>query len=250
MFASEGACVVVSDIDAEPAEETVAEIKMGGGEAIAHLGDILVDDFADNIVQKAVDTWGGLHILVNNAGITWDALIHKMSEAQWDKILDMHLKAPWRLIQAAKPYFCDAAKAEMANGETVARKIVNISSLAGVGGNLGQTNYSAAKAGVIGLTKSIAKEWARYNVQANVVAFGMIDTRLTQAKERGVALEVENQKVAVGIPEKQRQLFTQMIPLGRAGTPEEAARSILIFASPLSDYITGQCLVVGGGFVM
>ncbi len=251
LFAKEGAKVVVSDIDPDPAEETVAAISALGGEAVACVGDVTAPDFADKIVKTAADTWGALHIIVNNAGITWDSLIHKMSDEQWDKILDMHLKAPFRIIRAAKPLFCDAAKQEMEQfGRTPARKIVNISSVAGTGGNFGQSNYASAKAGIIGLTKTMSKEWARYNVQANCVAFGFIDTRLTQDKEKGISVDTGTEKVAVGIPAGQRDLFIGMIPMGRPGTTEEAARTILFFASPLSDYVSGQVLVCGGGFSM
>ena len=251
MFAKEGAKVVVSDIDSEPAEETVAEIKKLGGDAVVYVGDVMGPDFAQGIVQKAADTWGGLHIIVNNAGFTWDSMIHKLTEDQWDKILDIHLKAPYRLLKAAYPNFCNAAKQEMGEtGKAVARKIINISSVAGVGGNLGQANYSSAKAGIIGLTKTMSKEWARYNVQSNCVAFGFIDTRLTQNKEKGIEVDTGSEKVAVGVPAKQRDIFIKMIPMGRPGTPEEAASAILFFASPLSDYVSGQVLVCGGGFSM
>jgi 3-oxoacyl-[acyl-carrier protein] reductase len=247
-FAREGAKVVVSDLNAEPAEETVAEIKQEGAEAVTYVGDVAAPDFADGIVQKAVDTWGGLHIIVNNAGFTWDSMIHKMTDEQWDKILDVHLKAPFRIIRAAKPYFCDAAKQEIKeSGQAVPRKIVNISSVAGTGGNLGQANYSSAKSGVLGLTKTMSKEWGRYNVQSNCVAFGFIETRLTQEKEKGLEVDTGKEKVAVGIPAKQREMFAQAIPMGRAGTPEEAANAILFFVSPLSDYVSGQVLVCGGG---
>ena len=250
-FAGEGAKVVVSDIDAQPAEETVEAIKASGGEAVAYVGDVMAPDFAEGIVRKAVDTWGGLHIIVNNAGFTWDCMIHKMAEEQWDKILDIHLKAPYRIIKAAHPYFCNAAKEEMEKeGKAVARKIVNISSVAGVGGNLGQANYSSAKAGIVGLTKTMSKEWARYNVQSNCVAFGFIDTRLTQDKEKGIEVDTGKEKVAVGVPAKQRDIFIKMIPMGRPGTPEEAASAILFFASHLSDYVSGQLLICGGGFSM
>jgi 3-oxoacyl-[acyl-carrier protein] reductase len=232
-FAREGAKVVVSDIDAQPAEETVAAIKASGGEAVACVGDVMASDFADGIVRKAADTWGGLHVIVNNAGFTWDSMIHKMPEEQWDKILDIHLKAPYRIIRAAYPYFVNAAKDEMQKeGQAVARKIVNISSVAGVGGNLGQANYSSAKAGIVGLTKTMSKEWARYNVQANCVAFGFIDTRLTQDKEKGIEVDTGQEKVAVGVPAKQRDIFISMIPMGRPGTVEEAAGAVLFFASP------------------
>lgn len=250
LFAKEGAKVVVSDIDPEPAEQTVADIRDAGGEAIACVGDVTNSDFAENIVSAAVKEWGALHIIVNNAGFTWDALIHKMTDEQWDKILDLHLKAPFRIIRAAKPYFCEAAKAEMEKGDNTPRKIINVSSLAGVGGNVGQANYSAAKAGIIGLTKAISKEWARYNVQSNCVAFGFIDTRLTQEKEKGITVDTADEKIAVGVPKAQRDIFIKMIPMGRPGTPEEAAGSIFFFASPLSDYVSGQVLVVGGGFNM
>jgi 3-oxoacyl-[acyl-carrier protein] reductase len=248
LFAREGAKVVVSDIDPEPAEETAADIRAAGGEAIVYAGDVLSVDFPAGITQAAADTWGGLHILVNNAGFTWDATIAKMTDEMWDKILGIHLKAPFRLIRAAKPYFCDAAKQEIAdNGQAVARKIINISSIAGLGGSFGQTNYSSAKAGLVGLTKTMTKEWGRYNVQANVLAFGVIETRMTQALEKGGTLEIGKEKVAIGIPEKQRKTFFQTIPLGRPGTPEEAASAALFLASPLSNYVTGQVLIASGG---
>jgi 3-oxoacyl-[acyl-carrier protein] reductase len=247
-FAREGAKVVVSDIDPEPAEQTVEDIRQSGGEAVSYAGDVSAPDFARDIVQKATDTWGALHIIVNNAGFTWDGMIHKMTEEQWDKIFDVHIKAPFRILQAAKPYFCDAARKEMEErGSATTRKIVNVSSIAGLGGNLGQANYSSAKAGVVGLTKTISKEWARYNVQSNCVAFGFIETRLTQEKEKGLEINAGREKVAVGIPSQQREMFKMAIPMGRAGTSEEAANSILFFASPLSDYVSGQVLICGGG---
>lgn len=251
LFAREGARVVVSDIDSDAVEQTVADItEEGEGEAVSCVGDVTASEFADKIVQTAVDKCGGLHIIVNNAGYTWDSMIHKMSDEQWDAILDLHLKAPFRIIRAAAPYFREAAVQEKSEGRSVARKIVNVSSVAGIGGNVGQANYSAAKAGIVGLTKTMSKEWARYNVQANVVAFGFIDTRLTQEKERGIAVEAGDRRIAVGVPQAQRDTFLKMIPMGRPGTPEEAAGAILFFASPLSDYVSGQVLVVGGGFSM
>jgi 3-oxoacyl-[acyl-carrier protein] reductase len=247
MFAREGAKVVVSDIDAEPAEQTVLDIGVAGGEALAHVGDVTDPDFGERIVAAAREKWGKIHIIVNNAGFTWDALVHKMSDDQWDKILDLHLKAPFRIIRSVKPYFCEAAKEEMELGVNVSRKIINVSSLSGLGGNVGQANYSAAKAGIVGLTKTISKEWARYNVQCNCVAFGFIDTRLTQEKEKGVTVEGANQKIAVGVPKAHRDTFMRMIPMGRPGTTEEAAGAILFFASPLSNYVSGQVLAVSGG---
>jgi 3-oxoacyl-[acyl-carrier protein] reductase len=248
LFAREGARVVVNDIDPAPAQQTVEEIVSAGGEALCCPGDVTAKGFPESLVEAAAKKWGALHILINNAGFTWDNLIHKMSDEQWDKIIDLHLKAPFRMIRAAAPLFIDSAKKEMEqNGRAQVRKIVNISSVAGVGGNLGQANYSSAKSGVIGLTKTICKEWARYNVQCNCVAFGFIDTRLTQQKEKGISVEVGSEKVALGVPEKVRDGILQLIPAGRAGTAREAANSILFFASPLSDYVSGQLLVVGGG---
>ena len=249
LFAGEGARVAVSDIDAGPAEETVEEIVRNGGEAICCVGDITAPGFPETLVGAAAEKWGAIHILVNNAGYTWDSQISKMSDEQWDKIIDLHLKAPFRMIRAAAPHFVEAAKKEMeSGGKAIARKIVNISSVAGVNGNFGQANYSSAKSGVIGLTKTMSKEWARYNVQSNCVAFGFIDTRLTGDKEKGVNVEIDGKKIAVGVPEKLRQGFIELIPAGRPGTPEEAANAILFFSSPLSDYVSGQLLIVGGGF--
>ena len=250
LFASEGAKVVVSDIDKDPAEQTVEDIIKAGGKAVAYIGDAMSPDFPDGIVNKAVSEWGALHIIVNNAGFTWDSMIHKMTDQQWDTILNLHLTVPFRIIRAATPYFKDAALKEMEEGRLTARKIVNVSSVAGMGGNVGQANYASAKSGVVGLTKTMSKEWARFNVQANCVAFGFIDTRLTQEKEKGGKVETAGKEIEIGVPAKQRQIFTQMIPMGRAGTAEEAASAILFFASPLSDYVSGQVLTVGGGFSM
>lgn len=247
LFAREGAKVVVSDIDQEPADATVEEIKAAGGEAIAYVGDATAEGFADGIVKAAADTWGAIHIIVNNAGYTWDGVIQKMTDKQWQAMLDIHVTAPFRIIRAAAPYFRDAAKKEQAEGKNIARKIVNISSMAGTSGNAGQVNYSAAKAAILGLTRTMAKEWGRFNVQANAIAYGWIETRLTRAKEQTEDLEREGEKVAIGIPEAQRQMMKMVIPLGRPGTPQEAANAILFFASPLSDYVSGQVLLVSGG---
>jgi 3-oxoacyl-[acyl-carrier protein] reductase len=240
----------VSDIDAEPAEKTAAEIRESGGQAMAFAGDVTAPDFATEIFKKTVSQWGDIHILVNNAGFTWDAVIHKMTDDQWQAMIDIHVTAPFRMIRAAAPYFREAAKKEMENGSAVARKIINISSMVGIGGNPGQANYAAAKSAVIGLTKTLAKEWGKFNVQANSVAFGWIDTRLTKEKEAGRTLEREGAPIPIGIPDAMRQMMTMMIPLGRVGTPEEAADAILFFASPLSNYVSGQVLLVSGGLVI
>lgn len=245
LFAEEGAKIVVHDIDAQPAEETLREIRKTGNEAAICIGDVTDPNFAEDIVKTAVQEWGALHIIVNNAGYTQDALIHKMTDEEWDRILDLHLKAPFRIIRAAAPYFRDSARCEMEEGQLIPRKIVNVSSLAGLGGNVGQANYASAKSGVIGLTKAVSKEWARYNIQCNCVAFGFIDTRLT--REKGPNIQVGGKEVQVGIPAKQREKFVDMIPAGRVGTPKEAANVLLFFSSPLSNYVSGQVLIVSGG---
>jgi 3-oxoacyl-[acyl-carrier protein] reductase len=248
LFAQEGAKVVVSDMDVKPAQEVADEIKAAGGESIAFPGDVTSPSFAENIVSKAVQTWGGLHILVNNAGYTWDAVLHKMADEQWEAMLAVHLTGPFRLIRAASPYFRDAAKQEKTAGKVVNRKIINVSSVAGTRGNAGQANYASAKAGIVGLSRALAKEWGSLNVQANAVAYGWIDTRLTKEKEAGQTLDRDGKPVAIGIPAAMRNVMAMIIPMGRAGTPEEAAGPILFLASPLSDYVSGQCLEVTGGF--
>jgi 3-oxoacyl-[acyl-carrier protein] reductase len=248
LFGAEGAKVVVSDLDPEPAEETASEIRAAGGEALVVAGDVTDQAFADTAVKKAVETWGGLHILVNNAGYTWDAVIHKMSDDQWDAMIAIHLTAPFRLIRAAAPYMRDVAKQEKLDGKVVNRKIINISSTSGTRGNAGQANYSSGKAGIVGMTRTIAKEWGAFNVQVNAVAYGWIDTRLTKEKEAGLTTERGGKEVALGIPAAMRDAMQMVIPMGRAGTTDEAAGPVLFLASPLSDYVSGQCLEVTGGW--
>ncbi|MBF0378940.1 MAG: SDR family oxidoreductase [Desulfamplus sp.] len=248
MLAKSGAKVVISDIDPEPAQEVVTEIQDAGGEAISYIGDVTGDDFANNIINCAAQKWGAIHIIINNAGFTWDSMIHKMTDKQWNTIIDLHLKAPFRIIRAAKPWFCDAAKKEIEKrGKAVARKIINISSISGTTGNAGQANYSAAKSGMIGLTKTMSKEWGRYNVQCNAIAFGAIDTRLSAPKEEGASMEKDGEVISLGIPKQIREIATMMIPLGRLGTPQEAAGPILFLASHLSDYVSGEVITVSGG---
>jgi len=249
LFAEHGAKVVVSDRDAEPAEEVVAAIKEAGGQAVAAPGDITDAAFPEALVKAAVDAYGGLHVLVNNAGYTWDGTIHKMGDAQWQAMLDIHCTAPFRLIRAAAPYMREAAKAEKAEGNTPApRCIVNVSSTSGIHGNAGQCNYSTAKMGVVGLTKTLAKEWGQFNIRCNAVVFGMIETRLTQPKEKGDSIDVDGQQVALGIPQTILAMQPMLTPLGRKGTAEEAAAGILFMAAPMAGYITGHVLEVTGGF--
>ena len=248
-LSSEGARVVVNDLDPGPADETTGAIRSRGGEAVACAGSVTADGFAERFVQTAIDRFGGIDILVNNAGYTWDSVIQKMTDEQWQAMLDVHLTAPFRILRAATPFLREAAKKEAAEGLEVFRKVVNISSVAGLGGNAGQANYAAAKAGVVGLTQTLCKEWGRYKVNVNCVAFGLIQTRLTQPLSGGEArIDVAGRKINVGIqPAFLKAMEEQLIPLGRAGTPEEAADAVYLFCSPESNYITGQTVVCGGG---
>ncbi|MBK6336137.1 MAG: SDR family oxidoreductase [Betaproteobacteria bacterium] len=250
-LAAEGARVVVNDMDEAPAGETVAAILAAGGEATACVGSVTATDFAERFVGMAVGQYKGLDIIVNNAGYTWDNVIQKMTDEQWHAMLDVHLTAPFRILRAAAGFIRQASKSEAEAGRDVYRKVVNISSLAGIGGNAGQANYAAAKAGVIGLTAALAKEWGRYKVNVNCVAFGLIRTRLTQAAAaQGAAIDVAGRRIEVGVNPDLLQAVERMVPLGRGGTPEEAAGAVYLFCTPESDYISGQTIVCGGGFMM
>lgn len=248
-LASEGARVVVNDLDPEPALETVGEIRAGGGEAASCEGSVTAVGFADRFVNTAIESFGGIDIIVNTAGYTWDNVIQKMTDDQWQAMLDVHLTAPFRILRAAAGFIRGAARKEAQEGREVFRKVVNISSVAGLGGNAGQVNYSAAKAGLSGLTQTLCKEWGRYKVNVNCVAFGLIRTRLTQPLTDGEArIRVEDKEINVGIqPGFLKAMEEQLIPLGRAGTPREAADAVYLFCSPESDYISGQTVVCGGG---
>ncbi len=247
-FAAFGAKVVVTDIDAEPAEATAQRIREAGGQAMAFAADVTKDADIEELVGQTIHTYGGLDVLVNNAGYTWDGMMHKMSDEQWEAILAIHLTAPFRLIRATIPYMREVAKQEIASsGSAKARKIINISSTSGTRGNTGQANYSAGKAGIIGLTKTLSKEWGSFNIQVNAVAFGYIETRLTADKAEGASIEREGQEISLGIPDHLRQMVKMAIPMGRAGTPEEAAGALVFFASDLSNYVSGQVLEVAGG---
>jgi 3-oxoacyl-[acyl-carrier protein] reductase len=248
LFAAEGARVVINDLDGGPLEEIATEIRAAGGEVIPVPGDVSDPATTDALVGAAADTWGGLDILVNNAGFTWDGVIHKMPDEQWQTILDVHLTSAFRLIRAATPHLRETAKAEIEErGEARARKIVNVSSTSGTRGNFGQANYSAAKAGLVGLTKTLAKEWGRFNVQVNAAAFGFIDTRLTFTKDGSEVVRREGEEIALGIPAQMREIGIQLIPMGRPGTPTEAASVLLFLASPLADFVSGHCIEVTGG---
>lgn len=249
LFAQHGAKVVVNDLNNEPAEETVAAIKAVGGEAIAVPGSVTDPEFPDFLMQQAVDTYGKINVLINNAGYTWDGMIHKMTDEQWQAILEVHATAPFRMIRAVAPHMRDAAKAEMgSDGPTENRAIINVSSTSGLHGNIGQANYATGKMGIVGLTKTVAKEWGIFGIRCNAVAFGLIDTRLTRAKEDGETIEVDGQEIALGVPQKVRSdEGRRTIPLQRAGTVEEAAGGIVMMASPLAGYVSGHTLEVTGG---
>jgi 3-oxoacyl-[acyl-carrier protein] reductase len=247
LFASEGAKILINDLDGDVAEQAAGEIE---GETAVFAGDLTEEGVPDKLVETATDAFGEIDIVVNNAGYTWDGVVHRMTDEQFQAMLDIHTVVPFRMIRALAPAWREAAKAERDSGQEVFRKIINITSIAGTMGNAGQANYSSAKAGVVGLTKTIAKEWGQFKINCNAVAFGFVETRLTQAKEKGEKIETHGEEVELGIPEQMRAMAQMTIPLGRPAQPEEAAKPVLFLASHLSDYIHGQVLnVTGGQFV-
>jgi len=250
-LASEGAKVVVNDLDAGPAEETIAKIQALGSNAASCLGDVTAPDFGARIVKTALDEFGGIDIIVNNAGYAWDGVIQKMTDEQWYAMLDVHATAPFRILRAASDFIRNATKKEKDEGRGVNRKVVNISSIAGIYGNAGQMGYSAGKAAIIGMTKTMAKEWGRYRVNVNCVAFGLIQTRMTQPVGSGAAVaKIGEREVKMGIQPEFIEFMNRMIPLGRGGTPEEAAGAVYLMCIPESDYISGEVVLASGGFVM
>jgi 3-oxoacyl-[acyl-carrier protein] reductase len=246
-LAAEGASVVVNDLDTGPANDVVDEIKAAGGRAVAVPGSVTADGFADRFIGAAVESFGGVDIIVNNAGYTWDSVIQKMTDEQWHAIVDVHLKAPFDILRAAQPFISAAAKKEKAQGIVVHRKVVNISSVSGLHGSSGQANYAAAKAGIVGLTKTLAHEWGRYNVNVNCVAFGYIETRLTAATG-GSTINVEGREIKVGVRPETVEALKALIPLGRPGTPEEAAGSVVMLTYPEADFVSGQVVTAAGGY--
>ncbi len=244
LLAAQGAKVLINDLDGDVAEQASSEI---AGETVAFAGDLTKDGVPDRLVETAVEAFGGLDIVVNNAGYTWDGPIHKMSDEQFQAMLDIHNVVPFKVLRAAAPHMREPAKQEKAEGREVFRKVVNISSVSGTMGNAGQANYSSGKSGVVGLTKTLAKEWGQFKINVNAVAFGFIETRLTAAKENSESVEVDGKQVQLGIPEQLRQMATMLIPIGRPGTPEEAAGGVFFLCSPWSNYVHGQVLNVTGG---
>lgn len=248
-LARAGARLVVNDLDEEYANETVAEIEALGGHAVACVGDVTAVDFGERFISAAVDAFGTIDIIINNAGYAWDAVIQKTSDAQWMAMLDVHLTAPFRILKAAQPIIAAAAKDEIAlNGRATRRTVINISSVAGLGGNAGQASYAAGKMGVVGLTKTLMKEWGRYNVTVNAVAFGAIMTRMTAGEAGKSTITVKGQEIKAGVSQDILDAMEKGIPLGRAGTPEEAAGAVYLLCLPEADYITGEVIVAGGGW--
>jgi 3-oxoacyl-[acyl-carrier protein] reductase len=244
LLAEHGARVVINDLDVDVAEQTAGEIE---GETVVFGGDLTRDGAPEQLVKAAIDAWGRLDIVVNNAGYTLDAPVHKLSDDWFQRMLDIHLVVPFRVIRAAAPHLREPAKLERERGEEVFRKIVNVSSVSGTMGNAGQANYAAGKAGIVGLTKTLAKEWGQLKVNCNAVAFGYIETRLTASKDESNMMEIGGERVQLGIPDQLRGMASMLIPLGRSGTPREAAGGVFFLCSPWSNYVHGQVLNITGG---
>ncbi len=245
LFAANGASVLINDLDADAAEQAASEID---GETAVFAGDMTKEDAADKLVATAQEAFGSIDIVVNNAGYTWDGVAHKMSDDQFQAMLDIHTVVPFRVARALAPHWREAAKAEAAEGNEYFRKLINISSVSGTMGNAGQVNYSAGKSGVVGLTKSLAKEWGQFKINVNAVAFGFVETRLTAAKESAETLSGPGgEEIQLGIPEQTRAMAAMIIPIGRPATPEEAAGPVMFLASNLADFVQGQVLNVTGG---
>jgi 3-oxoacyl-[acyl-carrier protein] reductase len=244
LLAEHGAKVLINDLDGDVAEEAAKEIE---GETTVFAGDLTKTDVPDKLVQTAIDAWGRLDIVVNNAGYTMDAPIHKMSDEAFQAMLDIHNIVPFRVLRAAAPHLREPAKKEREEGVEVFRKVVNVSSISGTMGNAGQANYSSGKAGVVGLTKTLAKEWGQFKINVNAVAFGYIETRLTASKEDSNVMVKDGQTIQLGIPDQLRGMASMLIPLGRPGTPEEAAGGVFFLCSPWSNYVHGQVINITGG---
>ena len=244
LLSQQGAKLLINDLDADVAEQTAGEI---GGDTLVFSGDLTEEGVCDQLVQKVIDEWGKVDILVNNAGYTLDAPIHKMSDDWFQRMLDIHTIVPFRMCRAVAPHMREPAKQEREAGVEVFRKIVNVSSISGTMGNAGQANYSSGKSAVVGLTKTLAKEWGQFKINVNAVAFGYIETRLTASREESNIIKIGGEKVQLGIPDQLRGMASMLIPLGRPGTPQEAAGGVFFLCSPWADYVSGQVLNITGG---
>ena len=243
---SVGAQVLACDLDLEALQETQASVCASRRVALRH-GDLMEPDFSKQIVNAALESFHSIDIIVNCAGFSWDGVIQKTTDEQFLAMLNIHVMAPFRLLRAASDYLRETAKRETASGQRVMRKVVNITSISGTDGNAGQAGYSAGKAGIIGLTKTLAKEWGRYNINVNAVGFGLIQTRMTQPLKPEGKIHVRGRDIPIGVQPAMLDSIAAACPLGRIGTPDEAAGAVLFFCSPLSDYVTGEVLICGGG---
>ena len=234
-----GARVIVNDLDEDVAKD-VAEHLPG---AIAAPADLTDPNAGDAIIALALEEFGGLDIVVNNAGYIWHSAIHNMTDEQWDAMLDIHISAQFRVLRAYGRWL-----RLNADRTSHIRKVVNISSTMGLHGGPTQLAYSAGKAAVVGLTRTLAKEWGRFNVTVNAVAFGAIDTRLTSPYEiqPNIAV-VKGKERKVGLSRQQIEEASIASPLGRIGSPEDAANAIYLMCMPESDWITGEVLLASGG---
>jgi 3-oxoacyl-[acyl-carrier protein] reductase len=244
LLSEHGAKVLINDLDSDLAEQAAGEI---AGETAVYGGDLTAPGACDALVAAAVDAWGRLDIVVNNAGYTIDAPVHKMTDEAFQRMLDIHSIVPFRVLRAAAPHIREPAKREREQGVEVFRKVVNVTSISGTMGNAGQANYASGKAGVVGLTKTLAKEWGQFKINVNAVAFGWIETRLTASKDESNVMEIGGETVQLGIPDQMRQMKAMLIPLGRSGTPQEAAGGVFFLCSPWSNFVHGQVLNVTGG---
>jgi 3-oxoacyl-[acyl-carrier protein] reductase len=244
LLAAQGARVLINDLDGDVAEQAASEI---AGDTVAFAGDLTKDGVPDKLVETAVEAFGGLDIVVNNAGYTWDGPIHKMTDEQFQAMLDIHNVVPFKVLRAAAPHMREPAKKEREEGREVFRKVVNVSSVSGTMGNAGQANYASGKSGVVGLTKTLAKEWGQFKINVNAIAFGFIETRLTASKENAETIQAGGKDIQLGIPDQLREMGKMLIPLGRPGTPEEAAGGVFFLCSPWSNFVHGQVLNVTGG---
>jgi 3-oxoacyl-[acyl-carrier protein] reductase len=242
-----GANVMLNDMDEGLLLE--AEADFGHAERLSHVtGDLTDPSTPEAVMQAVLGTFGSIDIIVNNAGYSWDSVIQKTTDEQFKAMLEIHMVTPFRILRAASDYIRETAKSEAANNQRVMRKVVNITSIAGTDGNPGQVGYASGKAGVIGLTKTLAKEWGRYNVNVNAVGFGLIETRLVQPLNGDNAkMQMHGHEIRLGVQPTMLESVKNACPLGRLGTPEEAAGAVLFFCSPLSDYVTGEVLICGGG---
>jgi 3-oxoacyl-[acyl-carrier protein] reductase len=247
LLTSAGANVLASDLDREALMETQSSVR--DPNLFASIpGNLTDSEFPQQIVDAALERFHSIDIVVNCAGFSWDSVIQKTSDEQFQAMLDIHVVAPFRLLRAASGYLRETAKKEIAAGQRVMRKIVNITSISGTDGNAGQAGYGAGKAGVIGLTKTLAKEWGRYNINVNAVGFGLIQTRMTQPLKPEGKINMGGKDIPIGVQPATLESALTECPLGRIGTPEEAAGAVLFFCSPLSDYVTGEVLICSGGF--